>query len=190
MAVKQVKSWSGKGVIVILLLGLCAALALACLPFIEKEFYPYLYRDIIEKNAAIYGVDPLLVAAVIREESRFRADAESRQGAKGLMQIMPSTAFFIAESLNDQTYDEKYLFDPERNIQYGTWYLADLQKVFANNIALIAAAYNAGRGQVQEWISDNRIDPDDIQLEVIPFDETRIFVERVLKSYEKYKKLY
>ena len=157
---------------------------------IEKAFYPFPYRDVIENEARAFGVDPFFVAAVIREESKFVADSESHKGAKGLMQLMPSTARSVAESLNDFTFTDESLLDPERNIQYGTWYLADLQRVFGGNKILVAAAYNGGMGHVQEWINSGRIDPRDIRLEDIPFDETRIYVKRVLKSYDKYRKFY
>jgi len=107
-----------------------------------------------------------------------------------LMQLMPSTAQSIAESLGDKTYSEADLLNPEKNIQYGTWYLASLQRVFANNTMLVTAAYNGGRGHVQEWIENGQIDPNNIRLQDIPFKETRDYVGRVLKSYEKYNKLY
>ena len=106
------------------------------------------------------------------------------------MQLMPSTAQSIAVSLGDKTYKAEDLLSPEKNIQYGTWYLASLQKVFANNTTLVIAAYNGGRGHVQEWIKSGQIDPNNIRLQDIPFKETQDYVGRVLKSYQKYIKLY
>lgn len=157
---------------------------------LQKIIYPYPHRAIIEKYAAQYGVDPLFVLAVMREESKFLPQSESNKGAKGLMQLMPSTAQYIAESIGDKVYNDDYLLDPEKNIQYGTWYLASLQKLFSNNRTLVIAAYNGGRGHVQEWIKSGQIDPNNIHEEDIPFMETRNYVGRVLNSYQKYIKLY
>jgi len=160
------------------------------IPILEKVIYPYPNQAIIEKYAKQYGVDPLFVVSVIREESKFLPQSESHKGAKGLMQLMPSTAQSIAVSLGDKTYKAEDLLSPEKNIQYGTWYLASLQKVFANNTTLVIAAYNGGRGHVQEWIKSGQIDPNNIRLQDIPFKETQDYVGRVLKSYQKYIKLY
>ena len=190
MAEKLKKSYIRKGKIAAFFLGVFLTLALSSVPYIEKVFYPYPFRDIIERNASVFGLEPLFVAAVIREESRFNPESESHKGAKGLMQLMPATARSIAVTLSDAAYKEEQLFDPEKNIYYGTWYLADLQKVFAGNNVLALTAYNGGRGHVQEWINKGTIDPEKMRIEDIPFSETRIYVERVLKSYEKYKKLY
>ena len=159
-------------------------------PVLQKIIYPYPHRDIIEKYATQYGVDPLFVVAVIREESKFLPQSESHKGAKGLMQLMPSTAQSIAESIGDKGYSDGDLLYPEKNIQYGTWYLASLQKVFSNDRTLVIAAYNGGRGHVQEWINTGQIDPGNIRQQDIPFKETRDYVGRVLYSYQKYIKLY
>lgn len=164
--------------------------SLVQIPILEKIIYPYPHRAIIEKYAIQYGVDPLLVVAVIREESKFLPKSESNKGAIGLMQLMPSTAQSIAESLGDETYSVDDLLKPEKNIQYGTWYLSSLQKVFPNNRTLVIAAYNGGRGHVQEWINTRQIDPLNIRIQDIPFQETRAYVGRVLNSYQKYIKLY
>ncbi|MFZ3129649.1 MAG: lytic transglycosylase domain-containing protein [Desulfosporosinus sp.] len=171
-------------------IAILAVFSILNIPFLEKVIYPYPNQAIIEKYAEQYGVDPLLVVAVIREESKFFSQSESRKGAKGLMQLMPDTAQSIAESLGDKTYDEEDLLNPEKNIQYGTWYLASLQKAFANNTTLVTAAYNGGRGHVQEWINNGQIDLNNIRLQDIPFKETRDYVGRVLKSYKQYTKLY
>lgn len=157
---------------------------------LEKVIYPYPNQAIIVKYATEYGVDPLFVVSVIREESKFLSKSESNKGAKGLMQLMPSTAQSIAEALGDKTYREEDLLKPEKNIQYGTWYLASLQKVFAGNMTLVTAAYNGGRGHVQGWIDAGQIDPTYIRLQDIPFKETRDYVGRVMKSYDTYTKLY
>ena len=160
------------------------------IPALEKVVYPYPHRAIIEKYSALYGVDPLLVVAVIREESKFLPQSESRKGAKGLMQLMPTTARSIAQSIGDKTYTDDDLLNPEENIQYGTWYLASLEKEFSQNTTLVIVAYNAGRGHVQEWIKAGQINPSNLLQANIPFKETRDYVSRVLNSYQKYISLY
>ncbi len=180
----------GKKIVIFFVLVILTAFSIVNIPILEKVIYPYPNRAIIENYALQYGVDPLFVISVIREESKFLSQSESHKGAKGLMQLMPSTAQSIAESLGDKTYSEGDLLNPEKNIQYGTWYLASLQKVFSNNTALVTAAYNGGRGHVQEWIDNGQIDPNNIRLQDIPFKETRDYVGRVLKSYDKYTELY
>jgi soluble lytic murein transglycosylase len=144
---------------------------------------------IIEKYAYSYGIDPLLVVSVMREESKFLPRSESHKGAVGLMQLMPSTAQAIAKGLGDTDYDDLDLVNPEKNIQYGTWYLASLKKEF-NDTILILAAYNGGRGRVKEWIDNNQINLSRVRPQDIPYQETRQYVEKVLKSYQKYSKLY
>jgi soluble lytic murein transglycosylase len=144
---------------------------------------------IIEKYAFSYGIDPLLVVSVMREESKFLPRSESHKGAIGLMQLMPSTAQEIAKGLGDTDYNDQDLVNPEKNIQYGTWYLASLKKEF-NDTILILAAYNGGRGHVKEWIDNKQIDITYVRQEDIPFGETRQYVEKVLRSYQKYSKLY
>ncbi|SHI49459.1 lytic transglycosylase domain-containing protein [Desulfosporosinus lacus] len=191
MAKRILKRWiSGRNIGIIIVLSILVAYSVLQISDLQKIIYPYPHRTVVEKYAEQYGVDPLFVLAVIREESKFLPRSESHKGAKGLMQLMPSTAQSIAESIGDKAYSEEYLLDPEKNIQYGTWYLASLQKLFLNNRPLVIAAYNGGRGRVQEWIKSGQIDPENIRLEDIPFNETRGYVDRVLKSYQKYIKLY
>lgn len=160
------------------------------IPACEKLLYPYPNQKIVEKYAAQYGVDPLLVVSIIREESKFLPQSQSHKGAIGLMQLMPTTAESIAHSIGDKGYNQEQLLNPDKNIQYGTWYLASLKKVFANNLILVIAAYNGGRGHVQEWLNSGQIDRAHISPEDIPFPETKDYVARVLKSYQKYIKLY
>lgn len=182
------RSYKNLGIFIFLavLVGYC----IIQIPSLEKIIYPYPHRAVIENYAAQYGVDPLLVVAVIREESKFLPQSESHKGAIGLMQLMPSTAQSIAVTIGDKSFSSKNLLEPEKNIQYGTWYLSSLQKEFSNDRRLVIAAYNGGRGHVKEWISSGQIDPKNIQLQDIPFQETRDYVGRVLNSYQKYIKLY
>lgn len=175
---------------VLIVLSILVGYSIWRLPDLQKIIYPYPHRAVVDKYAAEYGVDPLFVLAVIREESKFLPQSESHKGAKGLMQLMPDTAKSVAESIGDKNYQDEDLLIPEKNIQYGTWYIASLQKMFANNLSLVIAAYNGGSGHVQEWIKSGQIDPENIRLEDIPFKETRDYVARVAASYQKYIKLY
>lgn len=156
---------------------------------IGKILYPYPYKQIIEKYAHSYGVDPLLVVSVMREESHFLTHSSSHKGAIGLMQLMPETAKDISAWL-DEDYNLIDLKNPEDNIRYGTWYLSSLDKQFSGNSILVLAAYNAGSGRVSNWLRTSPRDLNTYLIEDIPFQETRDYVTKVLKSYRKYSGLY
>ncbi len=159
------------------------------LPPVQKLRYPMPYKLIVQQQANRFGVDPLLVTAVIREESRFMPKSESSAGARGVMQLMPDTAEWAAEKMGLKNYSKDQLYEPETNIMLGSWYLANLSKQFNNNLVLVLASYNGGRGRVQEWLSKGDISPQG-QIDEIPIKETREYVKKVLYSYNKYKELY
>lgn len=156
---------------------------------LDKILYPYAYKESVEKYAAAYNVDPLLVIAVVREESHFNPWSNSHKGAVGLMQLMPATAQEISVWLGED-YSLVDLTRHDNNIRYGTRYLAALNKEFHGNTNLILAAYNAGSGRVNSWLKDSPHDFNAYRIEDIPFKETREYVVKVLHSYEKYKELY
>lgn len=106
------------------------------------------------------------------------------------MQIMPDTAFWIAKQKGIDNFDIDSLHDPEINIKLGCWYIADLSREYGGNLPLVIAAYNAGRGNVRGWISENVWDGDIKNIDNIPFPETRQYVRNVLKAYEAYKAIY
>ena len=151
--------------------------------------YPYDYRSYIETSAERQRIDPYLVAAVIKHESKFQPDAQSDGGALGLMQLMPATAAWIAGRLGEP-FTEDYLYDPALNIRYGVWYLAELEREFRGNDILALAAYNAGRGNVREWMERWQWTEAFDEIEAIPYPETRLYVRRVLDDREYYKRLY
>ena len=159
-------------------------------PRFLKFYYPYHYRQIIELNAKEFGVDPMLVAAIIRTESHFREDAVSPKGALGLMQIMPETARWIAEQLNLGLLTEEQIMAPEINIKLGTWYLASLLKEFNGRVDVAVAAYNGGRGNVKNWLHNKTWSGNYHDRHQIPFPETRQFLYKVRSAYEKYRLLY
>lgn len=144
------------------------------------------YGDTVTKYSFLYNIDANLVLSVIKTESNFNEKSISDKGAAGLMQILPSTGVYIAESLNEE-YVGQNLFDYETNIRYGTYYLSYLMKKF-KDINCAAAAYNAGEGNVAYWLT--KYSDDGIHLNFIPFKETQNYVEKVNKYYERYKRTY
>lgn len=145
---------------------------------------PKKYERVIQEFSQEFGVDGDLIFAVVRTESNFRADAISRKGAVGLMQIMPSTAEFICRTLGE----ELDLNVPEDNLRMGIWYISYLEKKFAH-IDAVLAAYNAGEGTVLGWIR-NGFAGEKGELTDIPYKETKSYVRKVNFFYNCYKMLY
>lgn len=158
--------------------------------FQRKYLYPYDYQDTINFYADRYEVDRNLVASVILAESKFRQDATSVHGARGLMQIMPETGSWIATQIEDDSFSVDKLYNVNMNIKYGTWYLSELQTEFEGNEVLALAAYNAGRGNVYEWMEKYNWDINFKDYTKIPFPETREYVKRVLENKKHYNELY
>jgi soluble lytic murein transglycosylase len=150
---------------------------------LEEFTLPLRHEDIIRQQAAEKGVPPDLIAAVIYSESRFR-DQTSHAGARGLMQITPSTAKLIEKLSGGQTFKFDDLSDPDINIRYGTFYLRYLIDKFGENVVAALAAYNAGETNVVAWGGSN------LQLDDIPFPETRGYVEDVLDKRVEYARHY
>ena len=150
--------------------------------------YPLKYEQSIIKYSAEYGVDPYLVASVIKVESNFSPKVVSKRGAIGLMQIMPKSAMWAAEQMGIDNFQVENLQNPDLNIKIGTWYLSSLLNEFDNDIILALAAYNGGQGNVAKWLAQGKMQQQ--KEEEIPFSETRNFVMRVKKSYKWYKRLY
>lgn len=146
-----------------------------------EMFYPYAWRDEMRDAAQRRGIDPYLVAAVVREESSYYPKATSRAGARGLMQLMPGTARQMSLGAD--------LEDPVLNIELGTRFLAELMRQF-NDPRLAVAAYNAGPNRVRQWMSTRRTDDIEAFVEQIPFDETRLYVKKVVLSWEEYRRIY
>ena len=163
---------------------------LATLPRAFWElFYPMGYRTELMEAAGRAAVDPLLVAAVVREESSFHPQARSRVGARGLMQLMPDTARPMARARRLPFNNGDLLDDPAANLDMGAAFLAGLLREFGD-ARLAAAAYNAGPARVRDWWAARRSDDLEVFVEQIPFNETRAFVKRVMLSWDEYRRLY
>lgn len=167
--------------------------------WIGKWMYPVKYVEEIRTSALEHGVDPVFVAAVIRVESNFRPTLISPKNAHGLMQIMPETAGWIIEQAGYTEDFRQRLLEEDVNIRLGTWYIASLYRQFAgwmegrtekDRMALIAAAYNAGPGNVANWLASGVWDGTLGQASNVPFGETRHYIQRVLYYYEKYEDIY
>lgn len=156
--------------------------------------YPKGYFNEIQNDTLNYNLDPFLVLAVIREESRFNPKALSRSKAHGLMQIIPKTGKGIASRLKIKPFDEQKMFDPSVNIQMGTYYLSSLLKRFDGNFYLALASYNGGPNRIDRylktWYKDIKTFDIDDFVESIPVTETRYYVQKVMESYFQYKRIY
>ena len=135
------------------------------------------------------GVDPYLIAAIIREESQYDVKAVSRVGAIGLMQVMPTTANSVARRVGLPAVGRDDLFDQETNIRIGVHYVEQLLEQFSGNLVYTIAAYNAGPSAVGTWMAEFRGQGEDEFVELIPYQETRQYVKRVLRSYREYIRL-
>ena len=149
--------------------------------------YPTAYLPLIRNYAG--SVDPFLAAAIIREESQYEIRALSRAGAVGLMQVMPATAQSMAKKNGGGDIGRDDLFDYETNIRFGVKYLDHLIEQFAGNITQVVASYNAGPQAVSSWMAKYAGKDQDEFVEMIPYQETRQYVKRVLRSYREYLRL-
>ena len=157
---------------------------------VQEIRLPLRHDDIIRQQAEDKNLDPALIAGVIYVESRFR-DQTSHAGAKGLMQIMPGTADYIAQKSGGTEFEQGDLADPQINISYGSWYLRYLLDRYHGNTILALAAYNAGEGKVDEWWRTAADRGERFRVaDHIPFPETRNYVEKVLKARGSYRREY
>ena len=149
------------------------------------------WQEHIEKYAAQYNLQPAFVMAIIRNESSFRTKAESSVGARGLMQMMPDTAEWIAGKLDDHSYTFDSMWDAETNIRYGCWYLGYLTRLFHGDAELISAAYHAGQTTVTQWLSDRTKSPDGVHLDLDKLSDgpTKQYIGRVTQTYGIYQTL-
>jgi soluble lytic murein transglycosylase len=152
--------------------------------------WPVPYQDaVVDATGSADHLDPALLYAVMREESGYRADVRSVTGARGLLQLMPETAERLARQTALPAFDADDLFRPDVNIRLGAVYLEDLLRHFSGRTSAAVGSYNAGPQRVTQWLATAQAD-DDEWVEAIPFDETREYVKRVLRSVHAYRVLY
>lgn len=158
--------------------------------FILKKIYKTNYSEYVYKYSQENEIDPLLTFAIIKAESNFNRNIKSKSGAIGLMQLMESTAIEQAEEVNEEIIVTESLYNPEINIKIGTKYYSKLIKKYNNNTLLALAAYNAGIGNVDNWIKQGIIKEDGSDIENIPFKETNNYIRKIVRDYKIYQNLY
>jgi soluble lytic murein transglycosylase len=152
--------------------------------------YPTPYKEHVLISSEKYEIDPFLIYAVMKAESKFNPHALSRKGAKGLMQMMDTTGAWIAEITQLEGYSSDQLFAPQVNIELATWYISRLLKQYDGDVEMMLMAYNAGSGNVSKWKKDIRYSEDGITIHTIPFKETKEYLKKVKRYYTMYKWLY
>jgi soluble lytic murein transglycosylase len=152
--------------------------------------FPMPYRSSIEAYAREQSIDPYLVAALIRQESEFNPKAISRSNARGLTQVLPGTGRELSRKLKIPRYRTAMLFTPDTNLKIGTYYLKALLDQLQGKWEATLASYNAGKSRVNGWLAGNTYHEPAEFVESIPFGETRVYVESVLRNAEVYRRLY
>ena len=164
-----------------------------CWSALEKVAYPKKYSEYVTKYAKEFNIPEYFIYATISVESSFDPEAISKAGARGLMQLMPSTFEWLTsdEHLGEHL-TPNMLYEPEINIKYGVYYIKYLYTKFNYNFDLVSAAYNAGEGNVSDWLLDERYSDKNGGLKDYPdkFEETENYVKKIRDASEMYKKLY
>jgi soluble lytic murein transglycosylase len=155
-----------------------------------EALFPKAYWNDLRRYAAANGLDPYLVASLIRQESEFNPNALSRANAVGLMQLLPKTGKLVAKEEKLKRYSASQLYTPAVNMQLGTRYFRGMVDKFGGRFEYALAAYNAGSDRVDEWLAQGKYrDPQEF-VESIPFTETREYVQAILRNASVYKQLY
>lgn len=152
--------------------------------------YPLKYNDLVLNYAREFGIDPFLIYAIIDTESDFKPDSVSKVGARGLMQLMTDTVDWVAYRLDDDETDFSDAFDPDINIRYGSYLISYLLGKFDGDFDCALAAYHAGAGSVESWLSRPEYSSDGKTLSVIPMPDTAHYVFKIHRAYDAYNKLY
>ena len=158
-------------------------------PLLARMRFPAYYIDVIQPEAAARGIDPLLMLSLIRQESLFNTFATAGAGEKGMMQVIPSTAQYIAEQLNWPDYQHSDLFRPYAGVAFGAFYIDEQLELFNQNAIAALAAYNAGPGRAYDWNALSGGDPD-LFMTAITIDSTRHYVQFIYRNYNIYRALY
>ena len=162
---------------------------LAAPAFLARMRYPDAYLEVIQDVVADENIDPLLVLALMRHESLYNTFATAAAGEKGLTQVIPSTAEYIAGELNWPDYQHTDLFRPYAGISFGVFYLDENLGRFSRSVIPALAAYNAGPGRAQAWLNLSGDDPD-LFMTAIQIDSTRLYIQRIYSYHSIYRELY
>jgi len=154
-----------------------------------RAVYPFPEREAVEAEAREFGLDPFMLAGLVRQESTFDFEALSRAGARGLAQLLPGTAAVTARALDIAFYPD-WITVPDLNLHLGAAHLAELLRRYGGRVEVAAAAYNAGTGPVDRWLTRSGAADPDVFIERIPYPETRSYVRGVLRNRELYRALY
>jgi soluble lytic murein transglycosylase len=173
--------------LVLAALVLAGVLIAGVLRTISHNGLPLADTSIIRQQAAEKGLDPALIAAVIYAESKFEPHT-SAAGARGLMQILPATAEYLAQLSGGRTFTTADLAEPSVNVAYGSYYLRYLLDHYEGNEMLAIAAYNGGLANVDSWVAQARAEGRALTVAMIPFPETREYVRRVLRAQAAYRR--
>jgi len=171
----------------ILLITGTAAILITAAFLAVSHYYPVKYSALIDELSGKYGIDRVLVYSLIHTESKFDENAESKAGAKGLMQLMEDTADWAAGEIGITDYDTLRIFEPGINIEIGCWYLNTLNRKYDGDLTLMLAAYNAGGGRVAEWLSDPEHSSDGVTLDSVPYAETRGHIKKTTDNMKVYR---
>lgn len=175
---------------IVFLVVIVAAIGIGSRYIIKEKFFPYKYQQYVDMYSSQYNLDPLLVLAVIKTESKFDDDAHSHKNAVGLMQITVDTGQWAAKEMGYNTFSKEDLYNEEYNIKMGCWYLRRLNDTFDKDMDLTIAAYNAGPTNVQSWLDNRKYSSDGKSVDYIPFGETKKYVDKVNTYYHIYQYLY
>lgn len=176
---------------IIIIVGLVAAFFLT-LWILKTYVYPLTHFNIVKEAASENSLDPYLILAIIKTESGFNENATSNKDAKGLMQMLDSTANEVNDHINIVENVDDNIFDADINIKLGCKYFSNLVKRYDGNYYLAICAYNAGMGNVDKWLENGYIDKNlsEYRNVSLPFKETSKYLEKVISSYKIYVKLY
>lgn len=172
----------------ILSLSVLAIILSFCIGAFYSYNYPMKYNENIRAYAKEFNTNSAIIASVANVESNFKENAKSNKGAIGIMQLMPTTAEWIAKKIGEE-YDETKLYVAEYNLKLGSYYLSYLIDYFGDE-KLGICAYNAGQGNVASWLNDKKYSADGKTLDKIPYKETSNYLNKVIKNYNYYKKRY
>jgi soluble lytic murein transglycosylase len=191
-SVAQIRRRRVMAIVMTVVLAVCAVLALkpAFHHAVTEIKLPLRHEDIIRQQARDKGLDPALIAGVIYAESRFIDGRTSSAGAKGLMQLTPATAQYIARKSGGTAFRVTDLGTPQVNISYGAYYLKYLMQRYGDDVPLVLAAYNAGEGNVDKWVAAAKARNKSLNISAIPFGETRSYVTKVMAARKQYRSTY